>query len=60
MEDLLLHNALQERTGTVRYIETAQPFRTLMPQEHAPRTGRQQETENTEKEMEEDGEKDGY
>lgn len=56
----MLHNALQERTGTVRYIGTAQPFRTLMPQEHAPRTGRQQETENTEKEMEEDGEKDGY
>lgn len=41
-----MHKALQKRTGTVRYIKTTQPVRTLMPQEHAPRTGRKQKLLN--------------
>lgn len=28
------------KRGVVRHIKTAQPFRTLMPEEHAPRTRR--------------------
>lgn len=43
-----MHNSLEEITATARHVETAQPPKTPMPQEHA------QETESTQQEIQED------
>lgn len=43
-----MHGSLEEVTATARHVETAQPPKTPMPQEHA------QETESTQQEIQED------